>query len=76
VWKVGPDPKTNAIENASSLNVFAGANAVSVCELSVALDTSQEKVVELEEVLRTQRDDMNVEFKREASMLKGYTEKK
>jgi hypothetical protein len=65
--EMGPDPKTNALQNASAFNAFVGANAMSVCELSVALDTSQEKVVELEEVLRTQRDNMTIEFKREAN---------
>jgi hypothetical protein len=46
------------LKTASSLNSFAGANVMSVYELGIALDTSQARIVELEEVLRTQRDNM------------------
>jgi hypothetical protein len=36
-----PDPKENAIQTASSLNAFAGENAMSVYELGEALDISK-----------------------------------
>jgi hypothetical protein len=52
-WKVGLDPKDNAMQISSSPNAFTVENAMSVYELVVALDTSQVGVVELEEVLRT-----------------------
>jgi hypothetical protein len=43
VWKSGLDPKVNALENASALSAFAGANSVSVCELSASLDIYKRK---------------------------------
>jgi hypothetical protein len=66
-WRAGPYPKENAIQTSSSLNAFAGENSMSVYEIGcTALDTSQAKIVELERVLNTQRDDITTEFEKEA----------
>jgi hypothetical protein len=36
-WRVGPEPKDNAIQTASTLNAFAGENAMFVYELVACL---------------------------------------
>jgi len=69
-WKVVLDPKDKALQTALALNAFVRENAISVYELVVALDTSQDITIDLEEVLRTKRDNITDEFKREVSTTK------
>jgi hypothetical protein len=57
-WKAGPDPKYNSIQNYASLNAFVVEIVMYVYELVSTLDTLQVKVVELEEELRTQKENI------------------
>jgi hypothetical protein len=65
-WKAGPDPKENAIQAASTLNAFVGANVMLVYEVAEALDMSKARVVELEVSMDTIRDNVASEFRKEA----------
>jgi hypothetical protein len=60
--EIGPDPEENVVQAASSLHAFAGLNASSVLEVTNTLSTTQNKITELEEELKTVKDKLTVEF--------------
>jgi hypothetical protein len=66
-WKAGQTLRKMKYIIASSLNAFAGANAMSVYELGEALDISRARVVELEGALNTIKDSLDDEFRKEAN---------
>lgn len=51
-WRLGNDPKENAIETTSARHAFAGANANTIGKLSVDLDHCKVQISLLEEQLR------------------------
>jgi len=66
-WKPGPDPNDNALQASSTLNSFIGANVMSVYEVKTTLDTTKERIVELEASIDTIKEDVASEFKKEAT---------
>jgi hypothetical protein len=61
-WELGSDPKENSIHATYVLHAFAGENTMSIYEVTIALDTAQAKIVELEKKLSTQQEGISVEF--------------
>jgi hypothetical protein len=74
--KQAQNPKDNYLQISLALNAFAGENAMSVYELVVALDTSQARVVELEEMLKHKETILLMSSKEKSVQQRIFTKKR
>jgi hypothetical protein len=63
-WKKGHGPKYNALQKASTLNAFVGANFLSVYDVTGSLDTAKTRIVEIEANMRIIKDTLTNEFRK------------
>jgi hypothetical protein len=75
-WKVGPDPEENMVQAASTLNTFAGLNASSFLEVTNTLNTTKNKVVELETELKGVKEKFTIDVQEDVKAVEGLNSEK